>query len=353
MSADSKTKIPKQYSKAILGWREWKITPDGDLFSLGFGRETWDRGENSAICANPYSDHKEIAPATDCECGLYAYYHPILLPQNGLSKPQENRVQGLVIARGKAEMYSTGFRSEKMTVLGLVNSGNALVDQAIRKHGAPSFHSLSKLTNYVASIDSDDLINYVGLASSSSEGINKSVYRACDPNGNLHSVDDRPAIIYEDGSKEWRHHGLLHREKDLPALTTTKGESQYWRKGLLYRENNLPARTIQEEHGRSSYWYNDKNELHRDGDMPAHEAISEPGYMWNVFNFEKIKKDTISERVDVRKWYQNGDLHREERKGPAVSTPGHEIWIKHGRFHRESGPALIGYQSELFFLNDR
>jgi hypothetical protein len=34
----------------------------------------------------------------------------------------------------------------------------------------------------------------------------------------LHRGNDKPAIEYPDGSKEWYINGLLHRENDKPAV---------------------------------------------------------------------------------------------------------------------------------------
>ena len=36
--------------------------------------------------------------------------------------------------------------------------------------------------------------------------------------GVLHSVLDRPSVLWADGTKMWFEKGLLHRENDLPAV---------------------------------------------------------------------------------------------------------------------------------------
>jgi hypothetical protein len=54
------------------------------------------------------------------------------------------------------------------------------------------------------------------------------------------------------------------------------------------------------------FWYNKKEELHREGDLPAVEKNN--GY---------------------KAWYINGKLHRDN--GPAIQYPnGEEYWYKNG-----------------------
>ena len=37
-------------------------------------------------------------------------------------------------------------------------------------------------------------------------------------NNRLHSVDDKPAITYNNGDREWYHEGVLHRDGNKPAV---------------------------------------------------------------------------------------------------------------------------------------
>lgn len=39
-----------------------------------------------------------------------------------------------------------------------------------------------------------------------------------DDNGDYHSVCDKPAIIFDDGTREWWLHGKTHRDGDKPAI---------------------------------------------------------------------------------------------------------------------------------------
>lgn len=46
-----------------------------------------------------------------------------------------------------------------------------------------------------------------------------------DADGNLHSFNGEPAVVYSNGDKYWYHHGRRHRDNG-PAILTNKGF--YW-----------------------------------------------------------------------------------------------------------------------------
>jgi len=71
---------------------------------------------------------------------------------------------------------------------------------------------------------------------------------------------------------------------------------------------------------------------------------------------KKIVKDgklvyleDLPERVGGWKHVDNkGRLHREEHEGPTILLGDHELrWYKHGKMHRESGPA-VAYNDAVF-----
>lgn len=55
-------------------------------------------------------------------------------------------------------------------------------------------------------------------------------------NGLEHSFHDQPAVIYDDGTKEWRSNGVRHRDGDLPAVILSTGSKQWFRNGVLHRD---------------------------------------------------------------------------------------------------------------------
>lgn len=54
-----------------------------------------------------------------------------------------------------------------------------------------------------------------------------------DDQGRAHSVNDEPAVIYEDGTREWHKHGIVHREFG-PAIES-KFSSSWVRNGGYHR----------------------------------------------------------------------------------------------------------------------
>ncbi len=59
--------------------------------------------------------------------------------------------------------------------------------------------------------------------------------------GELHSVDDEPAVDYGDGTRWWFKDGLLHRDDDKPAMVWRDGTRSWWRYGVIGREGDQPA----------------------------------------------------------------------------------------------------------------
>src|SRR3990167_9929300 len=47
--------------------------------------------------------------------------------------------------------------------------------------------------------------------------------------------------INEDETEYWYKNGVLHRENDKPAIIWFDGSKQWWKNGLRHRENNQPA----------------------------------------------------------------------------------------------------------------
>ena len=55
-----------------------------------------------------------------------------------------------------------------------------------------------------------------------------------------------------------------------------------------------------------------------------------------------MKNGLIEDGFGTRRWYLNGNLHRED--GPAIeSAKGTKHWLIHGQLHRIDGPALELY----------
>ena len=59
--------------------------------------------------------------------------------------------------------------------------------------------------------------------------------------GKLHSINDLPAYVYDNGIKHWYYNGKIHRENDLHASVYANGTKCWYYDGKEHRENDLPA----------------------------------------------------------------------------------------------------------------
>jgi hypothetical protein len=66
-------------------------------------------------------------------------------------------------------------------------------------------------------------------------------YQSFKYNGILHSFNDNPAVIHNDGTKLWYQHGNLHRNNDQPAIVKDIGSKEWYQHGKLHRDNDQPA----------------------------------------------------------------------------------------------------------------
>lgn len=55
--------------------------------------------------------------------------------------------------------------------------------------------------------------------------------------GDIHNVNDEPAVIYSNGTKMWCKNGELHRDNDLPAIIESDGTKMWYKNGKLHRDN--------------------------------------------------------------------------------------------------------------------
>jgi len=49
--------------------------------------------------------------------------------------------------------------------------------------------------------------------------------------GKLHRENDLPAVMHEDGSREWYINGKRHRENDMPAIIREDGSKEWFVNG--------------------------------------------------------------------------------------------------------------------------
>ena len=88
--------------------------------------------------------------------------------------------------------------------------------------------------------------------------------------GQIHSIDDEPAIVFEDGTTVWCVNGIVHREDDYAICFDDMEENEfllkaYCRNGLLHSKDDKPALEIESHCTYDDYWYKE-GKLHRESD---------------------------------------------------------------------------------------
>lgn len=159
----------------------------------------------------------------------------------------------------------------------------------------------------------------------------------------LHRADG-PAVIWENGTEEYRSDGLLHREADKPAFIGADGALGWWVDGVKHRIGGpaciYPDGEVHwKQNGKyhredgpawlnsdgSYVWYlNGKH--HRDGDKPAVRSL-EPGVIY-------------------LEWCKEGELSRDPALGPAAITRfedggGQDKYAVGGLRLNHSGAAVV------------
>jgi len=62
-------------------------------------------------------------------------------------------------------------------------------------------------------------------------GLIRTGYLDDDGNFILHSFDDEPAHVWNDGTKLWYKDGLIHRDDNLPARIWSDGSYSFYKNG--------------------------------------------------------------------------------------------------------------------------
>jgi hypothetical protein len=109
--------------------------------------------------------------------------------------------------------------------------------------------------------------------------------------GLLHSIDDQPSLIDDEGNTFWHKDGRFHRDNDLPAIIMNNGDKYWYINGVPNRSDiSLPY--IEMSNGYKEYrlenggkriisniredWFNENGDYHRE-DGPAYIRYNENG----------------------------------------------------------------------------
>jgi hypothetical protein len=81
----------------------------------------------------------------------------------------------------------------------------------------------------------------------------------------LHSFDDKPAVVWANGNQVWYQNGEFHRDNDKPAVVLANGNQYWYQHDKLHRDNDKPAIILANG---SQIWYQN-GKCHRDNNLPA------------------------------------------------------------------------------------
>jgi len=79
-------------------------------------------------------------------------------------------------------------------------------------------------------------------------------------NNELHSFNDKPAIVYNNGNLYYCNNGKIHRNYDKPAVIDADGTKCWYKEGKLHR---LRGPAIEWSDGEKEWWYDDQQVQHR------------------------------------------------------------------------------------------
>lgn len=101
--------------------------------------------------------------------------------------------------------------------------------------------------------------------------------------------------------------------------------------------------------------FNDKKQIHRDGDSPAHWDNNTKCISWyKEGELHRYFKPAREFKNGDEHWYENGLCTRED--GPAITSEKGNIliWQKDSQRHRTNGPAYVDFKKKeyLFYLRN-
>ena len=105
----------------------------------------------------------------------------------------------------------------------------------------------------------------------------------------------------------------------------------------------------------NKYWFNSKDELHRDNDLPAVEYTDgDKAWYMNGKRHRENDKPAIECTSGKKDWYLNGKLHRENDNPAIEEVNGTKLWYLNSKLHREKGPAIEYFDGKkIWFWNDK
>ena len=150
----------------------------------------------------------------------------------------------------------------------------------------------------------------------------------------LHSFNDQPAVVYNNGSCAYYTNDSLDRKNGPASIYINENgkKHEYYKDGNRHREGGpaIIRYDLQDNILSEEYFIN--GQRHRE-DGPAFISNSDP-------------------HGQLRIWYMYNEIKRSD-DGPTIIFPnGVHMWLKNDTIHRDNGPAIVHIQNDKIILEE-
>jgi hypothetical protein len=124
----------------VAGFRVFAFH-EGRLHSIVHHHQ-WERGVNTsraclAVAPIFSEDPVLIHPSTLCRCGFHAFYepnNPELVGYHAVWVRLSGVALAVIVGSGRVVLHQSGWRAQKAEIVGVVATGDQLIDNVIRNH---------------------------------------------------------------------------------------------------------------------------------------------------------------------------------------------------------------------------
>jgi antitoxin component YwqK of YwqJK toxin-antitoxin module len=143
-----------------------------------------------------------------------------------------------------------------------------------------------------------------------------------------------------DRTEEYLFNYKRHRFGNLPAVIRSDGIYEYWNFGKMIKEEVYDKET--ENLYGNKKWFKDGN-LHRDSDLPAFiNTYGTKIWFKNGVIYRDGDLPAIIHNLGTQEWYKNGLKHRDGDLPAVIYNNGSQEWYKNGKKHRDGDlPAAV------------
>lgn len=129
-------------------------------------------------------------------------------------------------------------------------------------------------------------------------------------------ADDKPSVVWADGTQEWRLDREYHRDGDQPVQVDADGGQHF---GAGYDYSRADDRPTYIDGEGNEFWrrgpiqqngYPFEGELHRDGDLPAVVRMDGGVEYWKNGKKHRDSEPAVVKANGTQQWWFHGDNYR-------------------------------------------